>query len=90
MGTFLARVAENDPTIVIERREETHQTVITALGEAQIETILHRLKDQASVEATPCPCASRIARRFARPPRLRDAIRSRTGGAANSATAGCA
>lgn len=55
LGTFLARVAENDPTIRIERREETHQTVITAMGEAQIETILNRLKDQANVEARLVP-----------------------------------
>ncbi|MDO5042984.1 MAG: EF-Tu/IF-2/RF-3 family GTPase, partial [Slackia sp.] len=55
LGTFLARVAENDPTIKIERREETHQTVITAMGEAQVETILHRLKDQAGVEANLVP-----------------------------------
>lgn len=55
LGTFLARVAENDPTIRIERREETHQTVITAMGEAQIETILNRLKDQTNVEARLVP-----------------------------------
>lgn len=55
LGAFLARVAENDPTVVIERREETHQTVVTAMGEAQVETILHRLKEQTGVEAVLLP-----------------------------------
>ena len=55
LGTFLARAAENDPTIKIERREETHQTVITALGEAQIETLISRMKEQANVEARLVP-----------------------------------
>ena len=51
LGTFLARVAENDPTVRIERREDTHQTVITAMGEAQVDCLLNRLRDQAKVEA---------------------------------------
>lgn len=55
LGSFLARVAENDPTVVVERREETHQTVVIAMGETQVETILHRLKEQAGVEATLLP-----------------------------------
>lgn len=55
LGTFLTRLAENDPTVRIERREETHQTVITAMGEAHVETIISRLKDQANVEAKLMP-----------------------------------
>ncbi len=51
LGTFLARVAENDPTVRIERREDTHQTVVTAMGDAQIDSLLNRLRDQAKVEA---------------------------------------
>ena len=86
LGTFLARVAENDPTIRIERCEETHQTVITAMGDAQIETILSRLKDQANVEAR----LVRIVRLSARPLRRRVVIRSRLAVPASSAIAGCA
>lgn len=55
LGTFLARVAENDPTIRIERHEDTHQTVVTAMGEAQIDTILSRLAAQAKVETKLVP-----------------------------------
>ena len=55
LATFLARVAENDPTVRIEQREETRQTVITAMGDAQVESILNRLKAQANVEARLVP-----------------------------------
>ena len=55
LGTFLARVAENDPTVRIERHEDTHQTVVTAMGEAQIDTILSRLAAQAKVETKLVP-----------------------------------
>ena len=55
LGTFLARVAENDPTIQIHRDEETHQTVITAMGDEQINTMLNRLKAQTNVEVKLVP-----------------------------------
>ena len=51
LGTFLARLSEMDPTVVITRNEETHQTVLTAMGDTQVETILARMRDQGGVEA---------------------------------------
>ena len=51
LGTFLARAVENDPTIRLERNEETHQLLVYTMGEAQVETLLARAKDQAGVEA---------------------------------------
>jgi elongation factor G len=50
LGTFLARAAENDPTLRIERNEETHQTVITAMGDEQINTLINRIKDQIGID----------------------------------------
>lgn len=55
LGTFLTRVAENDPTIQITRNEETHQTVVTAMGDEQVNTLMIRLKDQTGVEARLVP-----------------------------------
>ncbi len=51
LGAFLARAVENDPTIRLERNEETHQLLIYTMGEAQVETLLSRAKEQAGVEA---------------------------------------
>lgn len=55
LGTFLARLSEMDPSIKITRSEETHQTLLTAMGDTQVETILRRMKDQGNVEAKIIP-----------------------------------
>lgn len=55
LGAFLARVAENDPTILVRRDEETHQTVVTAMGDEQINTMLNRLKSQVGIEVKIVP-----------------------------------
>ncbi len=55
LGTFLAKAAETDPTIQIRRDEETHQTIINAMGDEQINTLLIRLKDTSNVEAKLIP-----------------------------------
>ena len=49
LGTFLARLSELDPTVNLKRDEETHQTIITAMGDTQVETILARLKEQVGI-----------------------------------------
>ncbi|WP_350455023.1 elongation factor G [Slackia heliotrinireducens] len=55
LGTFLSRLTDTDPTVRVERLEETHQTVITTMGEAQVQTILNRLKEQANIEVDVLP-----------------------------------
>ena len=55
LGTFLARAAENDPTIRIGRSEETHQTVLTAMGDTQVEMLLARCKEQTGVDVRLVP-----------------------------------
>ena len=55
LGTFLGKLAEIDPTIKIDRNEETHQTVVTAMGDAHVETIVNRLKSQANVDVRLVP-----------------------------------
>ena len=55
LGTFLAKAAETDPTIQIRRDEETHQTIVNAMGDEQINTLLIRMKENANVEAQLIP-----------------------------------
>ncbi len=55
LGTFLSRVVDTDPTVKVTRSEETHQTLVTAMGETQVETLLARLKEQTGVEAKLVP-----------------------------------
>lgn len=55
LGTFLTRQADADPTLLITRNEETRQTVVTAMGDMQIDTLLRRLKEQSNIEARLVP-----------------------------------
>jgi elongation factor G len=55
LGAFLARQADADPTIRITRNEDTRQTVVTAMGDMQIDTLLRRLKEQNGVDAKLVP-----------------------------------
>lgn len=51
LGTFLARIAEADPTVRLVRDDQTHQTLLYAMGDTQVDMILSRLKEQTGVEA---------------------------------------
>ena len=52
---FLQRSADADPTLKVERDEETAQTIVSGLGEAQISVLLERLKERAKVAAKIVP-----------------------------------
>lgn len=49
--TFIEKACEADPTMSIDRDEETAQTVISAVGEAQVSVLLSRLEDRTKVAA---------------------------------------
>ena len=48
---FLQKSADADPTLKVERDEETAQTVVSAIGEAQVSVLLERMEDRANVKA---------------------------------------
>lgn len=49
--TFLEKAAEADPTLSVSRDEDTGQTVITCIGEAQVAVLLDRLEARSGVSA---------------------------------------
>lgn len=49
--SFIDKACEADPTMRIERDEETGQTVIYAVGEAQVSVLLNRLEERTKVPA---------------------------------------
>ncbi|NLG10631.1 MAG: elongation factor G, partial [Coriobacteriaceae bacterium] len=51
LGDFLAKSADVDPCITLHREEETHQTILTTLGEGSVSLLLSRLKERTGVEA---------------------------------------
>jgi elongation factor G len=52
IGTGLARLAEEDPTLHVDRTEETHELVISGLGDVHLDVILEKLGRKYGVEAT--------------------------------------
>jgi elongation factor G len=52
ISSGLARLREEDPTLHVERSEETHQLVIAGLGDVHLDVILEKLKRKYGVEAT--------------------------------------
>ncbi len=61
LSTALARLQEEDPTLRIERSEETHETVMYGMGEAHLDVMIERMKRKFGVEVTTAP--ARIAYR---------------------------
>jgi elongation factor G len=55
LGTAFQRLVEEDPILKVERRAETHQTVVSALGEAHVGVVLERLKRKFGVDVDQIP-----------------------------------
>jgi len=55
LSTALARLREEDPTLRIERSEETHETVMYGMGEAHLDVQIERMKRKFGVEVTTSP-----------------------------------
>ncbi len=51
LGTALNKLVEEEPTLHLKRDEETHQTVLSGLGDVQIDVALAHLRDRYHVEA---------------------------------------
>ena len=55
LSTALARLREEDPTLRVERSEETHETVMYGMGEAHLDVMIERMKRKFGVEVTTAP-----------------------------------
>jgi elongation factor G len=51
----IARLVEEDPVLQVERRAETHQTVMSGLGEAHLGVVMERMKRKFGVEMQQLP-----------------------------------
>jgi elongation factor G len=50
LSTALQRAVDDDPTLTVERRAETNETVMSGLGDAHLEVTLARLADRYGVD----------------------------------------
>ncbi|MDD5482606.1 MAG: elongation factor G [Kiritimatiellae bacterium] len=51
IGTALSRVAEDDPTIRVERRVDTNEIIIAGMGDAHLDVALSQMKKRSNVTA---------------------------------------
>jgi len=51
LGTAINKLVEEEPTLRLKRDDETHQTVLSALGDTAIDVALSKLKDRYNAEA---------------------------------------
>jgi elongation factor G len=51
----LQKLIEEDPSLKLERNDETHQTILWGMGDAHLDVILNRLKSKFSVEVEEVP-----------------------------------
>lgn len=51
LGTALRSIVDEDPSLVLRRDDETHQTVLVGLGDTAIDVVLSKLRERFHVEA---------------------------------------
>ena len=88
--TFIEKACDADPTMSIDRDEETGQTIISAVGEAQVSVLLNRLEERTKVEAHIVPIRIPYRETIRRVASARVATRSRPAAPASLAIATCA
>ena len=54
MGVALAKLAQEDPSFRVHTDEESGQTIISGMGELQLDIIVYRIKSEFKVEANVC------------------------------------
>ncbi len=55
LSTALSRLREEDPTLRVERSDETHETVMYGMGEAHLDVQIERMKRKFGVEVSTAP-----------------------------------
>jgi elongation factor G len=55
LSTAIQKIREDDPTLRVERSEETHETVLYGMGEAHVDTMIERMKRKFGVDVVTHP-----------------------------------
>ena len=50
IGTGLSRVAEEDPTITVERNAETKELILSGMGDVHLDVTLNRMRQRSNVD----------------------------------------
>ncbi|MGD9873640.1 MAG: elongation factor G [Kiritimatiellia bacterium] len=52
LGTGLHRICEDDPTLKVERTTDTHELILSGLGDVHLDVAVKRLKERSNAEVT--------------------------------------
>ena len=55
MGTGLGRLVHEDPSFRYHHEEETHESIVSGMGETHLDLMVHRLKERFNVEVELSP-----------------------------------
>jgi len=80
LGMGLAKLAEEDPTFVVNTDEESGQTVIRGMGELHLEIIIDRLKREFKVECNQGKPQVAYKEAISEEVQLRETFKKQTGG----------
>ena len=79
-ATALHRLQEEDPALVVDRDEETHQTLLRGTGETHLQITLERLSASSAWTSTPRTCGCPTARRSPARPGVEGKHKKQSGG----------
>ena len=80
LGIGLSKLAEEDPTFRVQTNEETGQTVISGMGELQLDIIIDRLKREFKVECNQGKPQVTYKEAITKPVELREVYKKQSGG----------
>jgi elongation factor G len=80
LATALHRVQDEDPGLVVERDEETHQTLLWGVGETHLAIAVERLERKFGVNVTTEPVRIRYRETITRPHRCEHTHKKQSGG----------
>ncbi len=80
MGTAIARLIEEDPTLKVKTDEETGQTILSGMGELHLEIIVDRMKREFKVEINQGAPQVAYKEKFNATVEHREVLKKQTGG----------
>ena len=81
MSDFIAKQCEIDPCISLSRNDETHQTLLTTLGDGATDLILSRLKERSKINVNVLPVRVPYRESIRRVAQAQGRHKKQTGGA---------
>lgn len=80
ISTALKRLQEEDPTLAVQRDEQTHELIISGISQAHVEVIVERMRRRFGVEVELKPPRVPYRETISRPAQAQGKYKKQTGG----------